>query len=311
MRRLQQRARLGVVAAASLVLLVLVLPQVATGIGLGSLVGRLTSSGGCGSSGSSGSTTVTTITSGSGSGSGSSSCGPPTLVPSPNSGLADGQSITVTGTGFTPFSAVGMVECKVNSANASGCDLSTLFEVGTDGSGSFTTTYTVSRVLDFPGKGNPVPPYGLPPGRKFDCAVSRCGLGAADLSDYSIEASASLAFNPQIPLALRGTVAPVDTVVTHTGVATIVGTVTCTQPRAVDINVELQQEYRRFNFTNGGAATVFCSGHTPWSVTVPPALGLFGVGTAVVQAEISTELGNSYRSLDFKRTVTLQSAKKK
>lgn len=309
MRRLQQRARLGVVAAASLVLLVLILPQVATGIGLGSLVGRLTSTGGCGSSGSSGSTTVTTI-GGSGSGSGSSVCGPPTLVPNPNSDLADGQTISVSGSGFTPFSFVGMVECKVNATDASGCDLSTLFEVGTDGSGSFSTTYTVSRILTVAGKGTPIPPYGEV-GKKFDCAVSRCALGAADVTDYSIDATAPLAFNPRTPLALRGTVGPVDTVVTHTGVATIVGTVTCTQNLVVEVDVELQQEFHRFNFTNEGSTIVTCAGHTQWSVNVPPDLGLFGVGSAVVQTEISAEIGNSYRSIDIKRNVALQSAKKK
>jgi hypothetical protein len=298
MRRWQQRARLGVVAAASFVLLVLVLPQIATGIGLGGLA-HLVSSGPCGSSGSSGS-----MGSGSGSGGGSSVCGPPTLTVNPNTGLLDGQSVSVTGSGFTPFSGVAMVECEDHATGAAQCDLSSELEVGTDGSGSFATTYTVSRVLEISTKdGNE---------KVFNCGADRCMLGAADIFNYSIAASSPLGFKPHSPLAFRATVAPTSTVNTKTGVAEIAGTVTCTQLDTVDIYVELQQRYKRFNFTNEGEATVECLGHTQWTVPVPPGFGLFGVGAANVQAEFSTQIGNnSDRNINITRNITLQSANKK
>jgi Neocarzinostatin family len=302
MRRLQQRARLGVVAAASFVLLVLVLPQVATGIGLGSLAARLTDSGACGSSGSSGSAS---IVSGSGSGSGSSTCGPATLTASPNSALDDGQTITVTGTGFPPFSQVGMTECKLG-AGLEGCALDSALEFGANGSGSFSISFTVSRIIEISSETSENE-------TNFNCAPSRCFLGAAELFNYNPVATTPLNFNPRSPLALRGTVSSTDTVVTHTGVATISGTVTCLEPDTeVDVNVELQQIYRkRFNFENEGYGEVNCTGRTPWSVTVPPGIGLFGLGPASVQADIQAEIGTSYRYITFTRNVTLQAPPKK
>jgi hypothetical protein len=299
MRRWQQKARLGVVAAASFVLLVLVLPQIATGIGLGGLA-HLVNAGPCGSSGSSGS-----MGSGSGSGGGSSQCGPPTLTVDPATGLVDGQSVSVTGSGFTPFSGVAMVECEAGATGPAQCDLSSELEVGTDGSGSFATTYTVSRVLEISTNEN---------GKEkvFNCGANRCILGAADVNNYSIAASTPLGFKPHSPLAFRATVAATSTVTTKTGVAEIAGTVTCTQLDTVDIYVELQQRYKRFNFTNDGEATVECKGHTPWTVPVPPGFGLFGVGAANVQAELSTQIGNNAdRNINITRNIELQSAKKK
>jgi len=278
---------------ASFVLLVLVLPQVATGIGLGGLASRLLDSGSCGSSGSSGSM---------GSGSGSSVCGPPTLTANPNAALVDGQSIFVTGSGFSPFAGVGMVECQQGATGPSKCDLSTLLDVGTDGSGSFSTTYDVNRIINLPTKaGN---------AKSFDCAPNRCFLGAADLSNYAVSASTPIGFDPRSPLAVRGTVAATDTVDKHTGVADIAGTVTCRQADFVYVYVYLQQRYRRFNFTNSGQTSITCLGHTTWSVSIPPGFGLFGVGPANVQVQLQTQVGNSYRTIGIKRNVQLQVAAK-
>jgi hypothetical protein len=291
------------VAAASFVLLVLVLPQIATGIGLGNLASRLTDSGACGSSGSSGSGSfVSGFGSGSGSGSGSSTCGPTILTALPNSGLIDGQTVSVTGTGFGPNSQVYVDECKLG-AGLAGCDESDELEVGTNGSGSFSTSYTVSRLLQLSAKNE----YDE---KNFNCAPSHCFLGAANLT-YQTAAATPLEFKPGSPLALRGTAASIDTVVPKTGVATISGTVTCTQPLVVNIYVNLQQTYRRFNFTSQGEATISCAGprHVPWTVIVQPGNGLYAAGAANVQAEISAQIGNSYRDIEITRNVVLQTAK--
>jgi hypothetical protein len=286
MRRVQQRARLGVVAVASFVLLVLVLPQVATGIGLGGLASRLISSGSCGSSGSSGS------------GSGSSVCGPPALTANPNSALVDGQTIAVTGTGFTPFATVAMVECKQGAKSAQQCDLSTVSEFGTDGSGAFAGTYSVTRIIVLSGK--------LGTARSVDCARVGCVLGAADIFNYTINTTTAIEFNPHSPLALRGTVAATDTVTPRTGVAIITGTVACSNPGFFNLQVELQQVYHRFNFTNYGYTGGNCTRHAKWSVTIPPGFGLFAVGKATVTAQLSGQVGNSYRNVTITRSVMLQ-----
>jgi len=290
MRRWQQRSRFGVVAAASFLLLVLVLPEVATGIGLGSLASRLTNSGSCSS------------------GSGSSSvCGPPALTANPSTGLADGQTITVTGSGFTPFVGVGMVECQEGATGPSGCDLSTLREVGTDGSGSFSTPYTVTRIMTTTsGK--------LGANKTIDCALSPCFLGAADLSNYSVSAAVAIAFNPKIPPVLSGTLAPTDTVNPKSGVAEIAGTVSCTQPLTIQLYVDLDQHFGRFNFENYGYSSVSCGQAkkaTKWALAVPPGIGLFGVGKATAVVEFSAQIGNSYRYVDVTGSVMLQKTTKK
>ena len=61
MKRWKQWARLAVIAAASCVLVVTVLPQVASGIGLGPLANRLASSGSCSSGGGSGSSSTCSV----------------------------------------------------------------------------------------------------------------------------------------------------------------------------------------------------------------------------------------------------------
>ena len=70
MARWRKQVRLALIAVAGFVLLVTVLPQVASGIGLGALANRLDSATTCGSSGSSGSSGGSSPSSGS---SGSSS----------------------------------------------------------------------------------------------------------------------------------------------------------------------------------------------------------------------------------------------
>jgi hypothetical protein len=294
MRHLQQRTRLGIIAGASFVLLVLVLPQVATGIGLGTLASRIINAGSCGSSGSSGS---------SGSGS-SSTCGPATLTAKPDTALADGQSISVTGGDFSPSSGVGIVECERGATGPAQCDLSTLYEVQANSSGSFTTPYTVSRIIDISGS---IGKAGAK-GRVMDCAVSPCILGAADVDDYAIAGKTPLYFNVRSPLALTATAAATDTVVPRTGVAHISGTATCLRSDDVEVFVTLQQIYHRFNFTNSGGRSFRCFGRTHWTVTIPPGIGLFGPGKARVQAQISTDIGTSYRTITIARSVVLQAA---
>lgn len=293
MRQWRQRTRLLVVAAASFVLLVLVLPQLATGIGLGGLAAKIVGSGSCGSSGSSGSM-------GSGSGS-SSTCGPPVLTVTPDTDLADGQSVTVTGTGFSPYSGVGMVECSRGARGAKQCDLSSLLEVGTSPSGSFSTPYVVSRILTLSSK--------LGKQKSLDCAPARCILGAANLNNYSIGAKAPLAFNPKSPLALAGTVNRSDTVVPKTGVAHIAGTAACIHPGIVQIYVTLDQIYGRFNFVSSGETVIRCKKESTWTVVVKPGTGLYAPGKATVHADLSTEIGNSYRDFPISRHVVLKAAK--
>jgi hypothetical protein len=227
----------------------------------------------------------------------------PSLTANPSAELADGQTITVTGSGFTPNSLIGMAECESNATSPANCDLSTVQEVESDGTGSFSTPYTVSRLFTV---------YNDATGTSttIDCALTPCLLGAADVSDYSVDAAAAIGFNPNLPLQLTGTVSTTGKVNTKTGVAYISGTVVCLQPTEVEVDVDLAQIYhRRFNFTSEGYTDVNCQARkkgTKWTVEVPPDLGLFGVGKATVQAELSAQIGNSYRDIDVPGNVVLQ-----
>jgi hypothetical protein len=224
----------------------------------------------------------------------------PSLTANPSAQLADGQTITVTGSGFTPDTVVGMAECESGTSGEAGCDLSTVQEVFSDNTGSFSTPYTVTRMLALEGT-------------SIDCALTPCLIGAADVSDYSVEASASIGFNPNIPPQVTGTVSATDKVNTSTGTAFITGTVKCVEPTTVEVDVDLAQIYhRRFNFTNEGYTEVNCNGHkkgTQWRVAIPPGIGLFGVGKATAEVELSFEIGDSYRQSDFNGSLVLQAKK--
>ncbi len=95
MARWKQWGRWGVIAVASCVLLVTVLPEVANSIGLGALAHRLTAAAGCGSSGSSGSSSSSSSSCCSGGSSGSSSSSSSSSCPPPTGSISG--TVTVTG----------------------------------------------------------------------------------------------------------------------------------------------------------------------------------------------------------------------
>lgn len=202
----------------------------------------------------------------------------PTLWSTPDTGLADGQSITVSGAGFVPDAAIGIVECGPGATGPSDCDLSTEAVVTADDTGSFVTGYTVSRIITITGS------TGVQ--TEVDCAQAGCLLGAADLSTLSMRAATALLFNPKLPLLLSATVAPTGTVNPKTGSATISGTITCAVPVSGQDQVELTQIFHHFVTRGYGYASFTCTRRSRWRMTVPPGLLAFGVGPATVQLDL-------------------------
>lgn len=92
----------------------------------------------------------------------------PALTVTPGSGLADGQSVTVTGTGFAAGTEVAVSQCR----EATTCT-DALATATVDANGGFTATYTVRRqfaATDWStGTGTPV---------TVDCAAQQCQLVA-------------------------------------------------------------------------------------------------------------------------------------
>lgn len=105
----------------------------------------------------------------------------------PNVDLVDGQTITVTGTGWPAHGTVNLVQCEGAEDHCTGPDGS----APTDGAGSFSTTMRVRAVFaDYDGT-------------VVDCRLSPCALRL----DIGVRhAAASLSFDPVAPLLPSPTV---------------------------------------------------------------------------------------------------------
>jgi hypothetical protein len=227
----------------------------------------------------------------------------PAITVNPDTGLADGQSVTVTGTGFSANAEIGMAECQPGTTSEATCDLSNTLILQSDGSGDFSTSFNVNRILNIQSDSE------FP--TQIDCAQVTCDLGAGVISDFAVAAVAPLSFDPSLPLELSGTLNKKGTVRPHTGVATISGTVTCATPTSVEIDVTLTQFYKRFVFTNEVYGVTNCSSSpTTWSVPVPPGNGLYGVGKSQATVFLDAQVGTSYREFQVSGNVNLQKATK-
>lgn len=66
------------------------------------------------------------------------------LVITPSSGLANGQTVKVSGSGFTPKDSLYLIECLQTSTSQTGCDLTTATPVTVSAKGTFSaTSFTV------------------------------------------------------------------------------------------------------------------------------------------------------------------------
>lgn len=106
------------------------------------------------------------------------------IVASPSTGLIDGQTISVTGTGFPASAYVAIIQCHEGSITSSGCDMRTLgyFTAGTDGSIA-TATMVRSNISTADGS--------------FDCsAPDSCHLGVGVVPDGNPSAIAPIQVAP-------------------------------------------------------------------------------------------------------------------
>jgi hypothetical protein len=132
---------------------------------------------------------------------------PPTVTVSPSTGLADGQVVTVSGSGFSPHASVGMSQCRAGAATATDCAGG--FQVASaDANGSFSTQLTVHtqlRITSF-SPGGPLG-LGLVPFTStvttVDCTTAPgvCVIGAANLADFTEGGAASLSFGTTTAVA--------------------------------------------------------------------------------------------------------------
>jgi hypothetical protein len=227
----------------------------------------------------------------------------PSVQAQPSTGIADGQVITVTGSGFTAGATIAVMECQTGTTSESGCDLSTYILTTASNSGAFSTPFIASRYLHLSGP------------TTVDCAVpGACFLAAANLNNFAEAASTPITFDPTAPapppLQLGGSLSPSGTVDQKTGVASLSGTVTCNRPAYATVSGELSQIYHRFVFSSYFSGSVLCTSTTNWALSVQPTNGLFGQGATSVTATVSRSVGGIYSQVDVSGPVTLKFPKK-
>ena len=103
---------------------------------------------------------------------------------------------------------------------------------------------------------------------------------------------------------------PVGSFNSHTGVATISGSVTCTGGDFVILETDLRQKVGRVAITGFGTTELPCDGTYRWSIDVLGDNGRFG-GGKVATVDVSFACGTVFCSNGFTtQTVSLKSAKK-
>ncbi|MBB5119103.1 enediyne antibiotic chromoprotein [Streptomyces eurocidicus] len=99
------------------------------------------------------------------------------ITATPASGLTDGQTITVSGAGYTPGSQLGIAECDLDFAKRVACDQATQTQVTVSQDGSFTLSFTVKK--NFVG-------YDMATGKEtgvVDASVNQVGIAAVLTGD--------------------------------------------------------------------------------------------------------------------------------
>jgi hypothetical protein len=199
----------------------------------------------------------------------------PLVSVTPDSGLVDAQPVNVSASGYTANTQLAVIECTTGAISQDDCDLSTLVYTNADGSGNLSTTYAVFREI-FPASEQD----GL------DCAPSNCVLAVANIIDQTEAASAPLSFDASVPLPLSlhisATIDPTGSF-DRAGNVTVTGTVTCSLPADVYLQVEAIQRAGRALLHAYGFAEISCDGPTRYSLTAAPYDGVFRGGNATVQ----------------------------
>jgi lysophospholipase L1-like esterase len=115
----------------------------------------------------------------------------PTLSATPHSGLRDGQTITVTGSGFAPNESVPIIECQTGATDQGQCSGEIFGFADADSTGAFTVELQVIRLIDV-----------INSGAVVDCARrGGCVLSALDSQENTVVTSTSISFK-KVPLPM-------------------------------------------------------------------------------------------------------------
>jgi hypothetical protein len=115
----------------------------------------------------------------------------PVIEVAPTTGLDDGTSVTVKGSGFAPSAPIGIGQCHNPPASERDCETANAVQITSDDKGEFTATIDVQRVIATANVAT------------IDCGglAGRCLIGVANLDDtygeYAL--STGLRFDPPPP----------------------------------------------------------------------------------------------------------------
>jgi hypothetical protein len=200
----------------------------------------------------------------------------------PDTDLVDFERVLVSGSGVAANITVVIGMCTAAPVSVfDDCDIGTAVSVNSDAAGAFTTGFTVQRLIETPARG------------LVDCAVApgACILAVVNGADFTLAATAPLAFDPNVApqprLEIGLSIDPIGSVTPKTGAATVSGTVTCTFPAQVVVDVSASQRAGHASVLAFGFAQVACDGEATWTASLEPFNGRFVGGRLNVDARAS------------------------
>ncbi len=237
---------------------------------------------------------------------------PPVLTASPSTGLVDGQSVTVTGSGFRAHDSYLLSECAAGSTDGSECvatsGIGYVSQVQAKRSGKFTTTVGVARVLTLING-------------TVDCAQAPgCVIGAINENDPfgAVAAVAPVSFDPSVkplpPLNLVLHIDPTGHIVAGPkgrAEPQIGGRISCARSTPLPVQIQVQVTQPSGGLQGGvivsGQATCDRNG-AKFTATVPTLKGQPAVpGIAGVLLAVSAISGSATESTTISASVTLKS----
>lgn len=181
----------------------------------------------------------------------------PTVRVVPEVGLADGQTVEVQGSGFSPNASVALAECRSDAKSTGGCDIYRFKTVAASASGDFTTSFVVDSTLDAGGQ-------------TVDCAAEpgACGIGAGNMAYYIEGAVGPITFGDP-PVVSVGDVSTPEGDAGASTVAVPLTLSTASQaPVSVHYDVVAGSAHSPDDFVAASGDAVFAPGETNASVPV-------------------------------------------
>jgi hypothetical protein len=113
----------------------------------------------------------------------------PALTANPSSGLADGQTVNVSGTGYSAGSTIVVLECDAAQPAGRACDKASLVATVAGADGTLAAKLTVHKTFQAVDLSTGAA------GATVDCATAHCVLASADTSNTGSEgAGVSITF---------------------------------------------------------------------------------------------------------------------